>query len=306
MFEKHGLRSCALSKRAGRKERTLRKWPSLVALGSFLLAYIGIVPPCQASSTANPATGRPFEIFDSMDFRGQPDFARYGFRHLRIVDAHELWKPGGDINQVPAREQISKIVATGKGPRDMVVVDIEHWSMDAAHASESLRKFVLTLDQLRATAPNWRLGVYSVLPGREYWRAIEAPGGIGYRSWQGENDRTVPLVSHVDMLFPSLYTFYPDQQGWVRYATANLREARRLARGKPVYCFLWMQYHDASKRPYDLLAPDYWRLQLETCRRFADGVVIWGGIIFKDNKYSSLPWDENAAWWKTTLDFLRS
>ena len=57
-----------------------------------------------------------------------------------------------------------------------------------------------------------------------------------------ENDQLRPLAGAVDILFPSLYTFYTDQGGWVRYAYAQIAEARRNANGKPVYVFYGQQY----------------------------------------------------------------
>jgi hypothetical protein len=82
----------------------------------------------------------------------------------------------------------------------------------------------------------------------------------------------------VDALFPSIYTFYTDRQGWVTYAIAQITEAKRKAKGKPVYAFLWPQYHESNLllglRPLD---SDYWELQLNTVAQHADGVVIWGG-----------------------------
>src|SRR5262249_4133499 len=106
--------------------------------------------------------------------------------------------------------------------------------------------------------------------------------------------------------FPSLYTYYPDQAGWVAYAKANLSEARRLAPGKPVYCFLWPQYHDSSTLAYQFLPVDYWKLQLQTCRQYADGIVILG-CVGKDGKMNGwLTWDDNAPWWQATIQFVAS
>ena len=41
------------------------------------------------------------------------------------------------------------------------------------------------------------------------------------------------------MIFPSLYTVYDDQGHWLRFAEANMVEARRY--GKPVIPFIWPQ-----------------------------------------------------------------
>jgi hypothetical protein len=240
-----------------------------------------------------------------MLFTGQPDFTKYGFEHLRIVDDHELYGPGESNQNVPSIEKIKKVVAGGAGPAGIIVVDLEQWPMDVAHVEASRQKYIETLDRLHKASPNGKFGLYDVVPGRAYWPAMGPRGGDVYRGWEKTVDLTAPIVSHVDALFPSLYTFYPDQSGWVHYATENLRQARRLAGGRPVYCFLWPQYHDSADTPFALLSGDYRRLELETCRKLADGVVIWGGYTTKNN-FTPLPWDPSAPWWKETVSFANS
>ncbi|MDO9084545.1 MAG: hypothetical protein Q7U56_14825, partial [Humidesulfovibrio sp.] len=101
----------------------------------------------------------------------------------------------------------------------------------------------------------------------------------------------------VDIIFPSLYTFYDDPAGWKKYAIATIQEAKRY--GKPVYPFLWYQYHDSNKLLGGKPIPAaIWRMQLETCLKYADGVVIWGG-------YKEL-WSEEAAWWQETKTFMNA
>ena len=124
---------------------------------------------------------------------------------------------------------------------------------------------------------------------------------VGYSTWQAENDRLAPLAKDVDAFFPSLYTFYADRNGWVRYATAQINEARRYGGGKPVFVFLAPQYHESNKiLGGRFIEPKYWKLQLETASQQADGIVIWGGW-----KNGPAEWDEAAPWWKATKEFLR-
>jgi len=82
-------------------------------------------------------------------------------------------------------------------------------------------------DIFRSENRDAQVGFYSDLPVRDYWRAIGNRDGAKYKSWQQENDTLSDLAEHVDVVFPSLYTFYEDTAGWVRYAQANLAEARR-------------------------------------------------------------------------------
>jgi hypothetical protein len=91
-----------------------------------------------------------------------------------------------------------------------------------------------------------------------------------------------------------LYTFYEDRDGWVKYAVAQISEARRYGGNKPVYVFLWPQYHEP---PNAYLPTDFWRLELETAKQYADGVVIWGGSLHET-------WDNSAPWWIETKKFI--
>jgi len=99
-------------------------------------------------------------------------------------------------------------------------------------------------------------------------------------AWQAANDVVAPLVDSVDALFPSLYTFYDDQKRLGDIRAANVAEARRLAKGKPVYAFISMTYHDSSPTLAGQLIPrDYWQRQLRVLNQVADGVVI--GVVIR-------------------------
>ncbi|MBI1195105.1 MAG: hypothetical protein GC138_04600, partial [Gammaproteobacteria bacterium] len=130
--------------------------------------------------------------------------------------------------------------------------------------------------------------------------AISAPDGHKHAQWQAENQSLEPLVKSVDVVFPSAYTFYRDQAGWKRMAVAQIMAARSYE--KPVYVFLWPHYHDSNKFLSGYyIGDEYWRMELETVRQYADGVVIWGGW---GNGKPQI-WDDHAAWWEVTKKFLR-
>lgn len=112
-----------------------------------------------------------------------------------------------------------------------------------------------------------------------------------YQQWLATDRAMAPVAQMVDYIFPSLYTFYDDRRGWLRFAAAQLDEARRY--GRPVYPFLWFEYQDGNRllrgRDVDLAA---WEEELRFCRTHADGVVLWGG--------AGLGWSESAPWWQAT------
>jgi hypothetical protein len=267
------------------------QWIGLAAAvglaGSMLAAAFGGAPDPQGKP-AIPAEPKPFVVFDATLYKDKPDLRPFRVRPLAILYAQEGLPP----------ESLVRVLADGwKNSSDPVVIDIERWPLkgDAPTVQATVRQFRSVLAWFKDTAPAVRVGLYGTVPLPDYWRAVRPPGTADYRAWQEENDRLGAIVSDVDALFPSLYTFYPDRRGWVTYAVAQMREAKRLARGKPVYAFLWPQYHESnallSHRPLD---PDYWTLQLKTVYEHADGV----------GERGPEPWKETAPWWQATKRFL--
>ncbi|WP_157385499.1 hypothetical protein [Mesorhizobium sp. STM 4661] len=246
-------------------------------------------------SVTAPGQAAEFRVFEDLFFEGGPkDFRQFGLEHMTIVSPHIL---GPDV---PNADQAKKAI---EKPRDgnHLVIDIESWPLEGDGQGLTISKYQQTLAALKKADPSVRLGLYSVLPVRDYWRANGANGESGFSAWQGANSQLAAgLIPYVDDLYPSLYTFYGDKDAWVVYAEANLKEARRISSGKPVYCFLWPQFH----KTYAFLPGDYWYAQLDTCRRMADGIVIWG-TIRGAGPYQPMKWDEKAEWWQATLRFLR-
>ncbi|MER9226856.1 hypothetical protein NKI39_14670 [Mesorhizobium sp. M0664] len=265
-----------------------------IMFGKIVFCLIGIL----ASSWPATAQSRtPFKLFESLIFTGDaPDLGRLGFEHLTIADPHVL---GLDV---PNAEQVQKALELPRSNQHLVV-DIEQWPLEGAYAARasSIAKYQATLGAIRKADPSLKLGLYGVLPMRDYWNAIGWRGDDALRDWKSRNGEIASaLVPYVDELFPSLYTFYGDKDAWVVFARANIEEARRISQGKPVYCFLWPQFF----KTFAYLPGDYWYTQLDTCRRYADGIVIWGTMT---REASNRPeqWDENSEWWQATLRFLR-
>jgi Hyaluronidase len=224
-------------------------------------------------------------LFDALLFAGKPDLAQWGLRPIKIIPASQFFPTGADRALLPASTTVR---AASTDVRDLAVVNVEHW--------QDTTLYVTLLKCIHRLMPNLRVGFYDIVPKRDYWRAIRGEGDPKYSEWQAVNDSLKPIAKEADALFPSLYTFYPDQAGWIKYASANIAEAKRY--NKTVYPFLWPQYHDSNALlKWQLIPGDYWRLQLETLKSLAvDGIVIWGG--------SEMPWDEAAPWWQVTKEFL--
>jgi hypothetical protein len=249
-----------------------------------------------------PSSPKPFLVFDGTLYSNKPDLSAYGIRPITIAGAGKFgpdWYKQAD--RLPNIESVNAAAREAQQKGHGVVLDIEHWPLKGSPDSvrDSLTKYMTVLQWFRAAAPGLSIGYYGVPPIRDYWRAIKGTASQEHKTWREENDQLRSLAGAVDMLFPSLYTFYPDQAGWKKYAIAQIEEARRYGNGKPVYVFLMSTYHDSNRiLGGQYLPADYWLLELETAKQYADGIVIWGGWKAK--------WDDSAPWWKTTKEFMET
>lgn len=268
-------------------------------------AIVGCVLLSLASlPVANAATGQCFQIFDATVHPNKPDLTPHGIRPAYVVyGIRQLWQQNRTpeaLAELPPQANVEAVVSQAvSGGAPLIVIDVEHWPNVGTDdiVAETLRKYLQLGDWSRTSAAGVPVSYYGLSPLRDYWRAIKQPETAEYRLWQAENDRLQPLAVHMDALTPSLYTFYDDVEGWKRYAAANVREARRLAPEKPLYPFIWPQYHNSNAQlSGQYLSYAYWTQELRTLEQITDGVVIWNG--------SPAAWDPNAAWWQATLDFI--
>ncbi|ESX65438.1 hypothetical protein X759_28865 [Mesorhizobium sp. LSHC420B00] len=244
--------------------------------------------------SATAQTGAPFRLFAALTLIGGPDFTTFGFDRLTIADSHVLGF------EVPNSGQVQRALRLPRSNQHLVI-DIENWPLEGPDQPSSIAKYQKTLGAFRRADPGVKIGLYGVLPIRDHWRAIGHEGAVGLNDWKQKNTEIASsLVPYVDELFPSLYTFYGDKDAWIAYARANIQEARRIARGKPIYCFLWPQFH----KTLAFLPGEFWYTQLSTCRKLADGIVIWGTMRGGPSD-GPADWNEKAEWWQATLKFLR-
>jgi len=277
---------------------------SSTMLSSLCTVLIWTLCGCGSGSlnqNAGPLThtaNRGFVVFDGTLYAGKPNLTSYGLTPLTSLYASTLWSNGSDQSNPPNPSAVKAILQQASASAPTTFLDIENWPLDGGQSAvaDSVQKYVITLQSFEQFAPSLEFGYYGVAPEADYWDAICAPDSSQYKAWQRRNDSVTPIAKQANVLFPSIYTFYADENGWKTYAIAQIEEARRIAPGKPVYAFLWPRYQlDGAIGDY--LAPDYWRMELETARQYADGLVIWGGY--------QETWDNNAPWWLETESFLK-
>jgi hypothetical protein len=283
--------------------RVLRgRWKSMKRI--FLLVVF-VLASFVEGQTPNPK--QQFPVFDAASggFSQGPNLKEYGLKPITVVYPNFMWQRNKvpDATSLPDKSRIIAFAQLAGQTSNILTIDIEHWPLtgDPTTVSDSVQKYRTVINWFKVSAgPGLKIGYYGVAPIRDYWDVVpQGKGSPRYLTWQKQNDAVAPIAQLADVLFPSIYTFYDDRKGWQTYAIAQIQEARRYAGGKPVYVFLWPQYHESNKVLGNTFLPgSYWRMELETARQYADGVVIWCCS-------SRQKWDDNAPWWLETQKVLQ-
>lgn len=190
--------------------------------------------------------------------------------------------------------------------RIYAAVDIEPPALDFWQSARSQARYLYQLKAattyLKKKAPKLLSSVYGYLPVRDLHVHNYGESSEKFRDWQMLNDLINEVaLKHSEFLTPSFYTFREDRELWRASTIAGLKEARRLAGKRKVYAFLWPYYHpngDLNPRAWELIEPDFWRLQLETVATNADGIVLY--------LHNVGPFDPNWPWWVATKEFYQT
>lgn len=240
---------------------------------------------------------KSFPIFESVSYTNRPN--SIGFKRATILYEDMLWRNGEPKTGPPNTDSLNywvNLIRTlnYNGP---LILDIEHWPI---YTDPTTRQYMV--DILNAfKVPNrlYQVGYYAMIPQRNHIEAL-SPGSSGYLAWQQRNTFVKPIADAEEILFPSLYTLYPDQIRWDQYTLENIKEARRIAPTKKLYCVLWPQYHQVTPGGIGLtyIDPEFWWHQLMTVFRLCDGLIIWR---INDGQ----TWREDYPWYLVTKEFAK-
>ena len=241
-------------------------------------------------------------IYDATKYRAKPQRLADTFPPITVLYVNQLLGKKYTIDLVKLRQ-----VASTLPPTEVpYILDIEIWDVhieDDNEANENIDKYILVIDTMKKARPDLKFGYYGVLPNRDYWAPVSSdPEKLAL--WNRINKRLKRLAEYVDVVCPSLYTFYDDLENWKQYALENIKRARQY--GKPVYPFLWPEYHNSNKHLRgQFIAGAVWGEQLAYVYEYADGIIVWGGWNLSKEYYGPKLWNENASWWRVTKAFLR-
>jgi hypothetical protein len=240
----------------------------LVGMASLCVADAA---PANASAAAAPDKPKDFKVFNNMAYEGQPDLASVGLIPSQIIYEGAIWKD--KKSGVMPDEQDYKAVVAKKDakPGTLLVLDIED--------NNNFKNFITLVKWTHEAAPGAVVGFYA------------------------HGTETKALAEAVDAFFPEAYTFGDNRQQWKGHLEHYIKHAHSMAPGKPVYPYIWPQYHHGTAKSWKLINGDYWLFQLETARDCgANGVVLWGAKELR--KVKQPVWKDDAPWWQSTLKFM--
>ncbi len=287
-------------------------------LGNLINKIILISLIIGVTMSSNLHAGNSIRVYDATlyghknnaGFYGIKNAIDYGIERIEVVYAVGIWMNQQHLNdEPPTSELFNHSVNIIRSRKDfssikLICLDIEHWPTDEENLnllSKNINKYIDTYNLYKTEFEHHAIGFYGMLPLRNYYAAISRDTSKKMLDWREKNSKLMSLAKHVDIIYPSLYTFTSDQNDWVKYAINTITEAKKY--GKPVYPFIWPQYHDSVRlRRLDYISDEFWMLQLKTIAQYADGVVIWGG--WDLDKNMRMTWNEDQEWWIVLKNYL--
>jgi hypothetical protein len=267
----------------------------LAAAGIVLGSWLGMTP------TRAEAGDKP--IYQGFRYYKMPNLQGCGLSNFKIFYESELF--GSGSKRQPNIRQLKNVVIPQilKKKWDYVVIDIEIW--DPIREMDKLITVAKTIREgIRAKGGRSKIGYYLLLPEKNWNAPVQNSSGK-LKNWRATNSKLKRLANEIDVVFPSLYTMYDQQGDWVRYAKANITEARKY--GKKVFPFIWPQIHNWNKSDgQKYMSASFWKTQLQTVHSAADGVVIWGSMTTRKGKRGWDTWKSGMPWWEVTKDFAKA
>jgi len=245
-----------------------------------MLALSALVPigkPLQSAAQSNAGaadTPKKFLVYDNMGYPGKPDTAPLGLVNCTIINLNKAWTD--KANHVADETAVKEAVRAAARKPGPLVYDIEY--------VHDFKLFLNLVEWAHEAVPGCVVGYYG------HGLYPEQPS-------KAQRADAAELAAAVDAFFPSAYTYNDNREKWKNEVNGLVQAAHRLAPGKPVYPYIWPQYHKGTAKQFHLVDGDYWKFQLDTARECgADGVVIWSG--------GKPEWNDKAGWWEETLTFI--
>ncbi|MFI9273134.1 hypothetical protein ACIGXM_20735 [Kitasatospora sp. NPDC052896] len=260
-----------------RTRRAHARRTAAAALGALLLTACGAhapAAPAPSASVTDP-TSDPnkagFTVYDN-SFYTNVDLEQYGATKSNVlyegpVAALSGQNPGDfqDARKVelalPPQDAYERLVRQHDQNPGPLVLDFETLYLQGTPevAQRHFQKLSTLLTWAHQAAPGKVIGFYGVLGNTapQYYLLARQ------------------LAKDEGAFFPTLYTHTTDRTQWQTLLAKDAQEAKAIDPAKPVYAYLWPQYHPGIPEAGQYLPGDYWTFELDTARTYVNGVVIW-------------------------------
>ena len=281
----------------------------------YLRSFLGLLS-ASLLLVAPGAQGQGFLVLQDWYFQGAPNaayFEGFGIHNAGIVYQATLGTPAIESNTRTAAD-----ATVNKYWHNIVGLDYEYFLFidPRTDGNATAIAHVDTLCKIarwfKTQQPSLKTGFYGLLPIEEpsgkqsdYWAGRRSAYVDSLASWRAADDKIEFLVDSVDYLMPGMYPWYADTTEFCGYARAVIAEAKRIAKGKPVYPIISPQAFSVGNLTLGVpVGHDYFARMLKVVKEAgADGVIIWGSTLMAPNNYQ---WDANAGWWTALKEFMAS
>lgn len=242
-----------------------------------------------------------FKLFSWVRYKNTPEDLTPYLQPIGL-SLQNLTNPDNTLNELA----MTKFSVSQYGVRPIVTLDIETWSHHKDSLTETVNRYVRSIEVFRTLNKHSRIGFYAAPPYQRYsWKNLEKP--YSYKHWQEVNDSLKRFADKVDIFFPSAYCRDTSTANWEKYIQANVSEIReKYSKTKPIYFYIDPQYIVKDTVDgvvnHQFIDAVRWKKLLEIIYKYADGAVIWTSN--KDINEKIIYWDPNAEWWKATKEFL--
>lgn len=190
-------------------------------------------------------------------------------------------------------------------PGELVTLDLESWPYyPAEKLSKTIDYFLTALKAFKRVNTQSPVSFYGLPPKQAYqWKSIDPENNPkGYNGWKIISEKLTPVAQKVDAFLPSFYMYNPDTASWRKMVDATITAIKEYHQHKPVYAYIWPQFHNKSDYSLQFIDTAIWKYQLRTLYDRIDGCIIWTSN--KDSEGKIISWDPNMLWWQATKAFM--
>jgi hypothetical protein len=314
--EKNGFKITSSLKSNTVWSRRINNILSSSILPDLAVNYVTTLTSLRINSKQSGTTS-PKIVFDATGYANKNSSnEKYFIPIPMLYEAKVLpWGANVDIN-VTFLEKFAKTLPASAVP---YALDLETWNFgyideSSASINSKLAKYITVIDTLRTSRPDLKFGYFGLLPQLSILTPYFKDDNVTYMpsiiaGMDTRYEATKELANHVDVLFPELYTYWPESN--------SIAYTSRVSTGisiygikykKPIIPFIWPAYStgvsDIPGGQY--LSNTYWALEFSTLWQNSNvnGIAIWGGKDYTQPSYPTQTWDENLYWWQYVKQYI--